>query len=207
MFSVFHGPIQLVSHQLHVQTTVIRASDDFWMLRCRKIARPHVQVKMHKTHQVRTTFGSWDVEKVHAVVARSMFRSQNIKNTTCSDHFWFRVAGARNCQPCPKSAKMWGFFLHFQQRIYVNSMVIRRLFHGLHLNKGHLHRIFHYIPTINIITYGIVSKPGVFWNLPKSCYRLFFFNILVFWGRYCIGSASCKPSWMKGRRSFYCPRY
>ena len=36
----------------------------------------HFEVKMHKTHQVRTTFGSCDVEKVHAVVARSTFPSQ-----------------------------------------------------------------------------------------------------------------------------------
>ena len=48
----------------------------------------HFQVKMYKTHQVRTTFGSWDVEKVHAVVARSTFRSQNVENTRGSDHFW-----------------------------------------------------------------------------------------------------------------------
>ena len=48
----------------------------------------HFQVKMYKTHQVRTTFGSWDVEKVHAVVARSTFRSGNVQNTPCSDHFW-----------------------------------------------------------------------------------------------------------------------
>ena len=48
----------------------------------------HFQVKMYKAHQVRTTFGSWDVEKVHAVVARSTFRSQNVKNTRGSDHFW-----------------------------------------------------------------------------------------------------------------------
>ena len=27
-------------------------------------------------------------EKVHAVVARSTFRSQNVKNTPASDHFW-----------------------------------------------------------------------------------------------------------------------
>ena len=27
-------------------------------------------------------------EKLHAVVARSTFPSQNVKNTTCSDHFW-----------------------------------------------------------------------------------------------------------------------
>ena len=48
----------------------------------------HVQVKMYKTHQVRTTFGSWDVEKVHAVLARSTFGSQSVQNTPGSDHFW-----------------------------------------------------------------------------------------------------------------------
>ena len=36
----------------------------------------HFQVKMYKTHQCRTTFGSCDVEKVHAAVARSTFPSQ-----------------------------------------------------------------------------------------------------------------------------------
>ena len=48
----------------------------------------HFQVKMYKTPQLRTTFGSWDVEKVHAVVARSTFRSQKCKKLTVSDHFW-----------------------------------------------------------------------------------------------------------------------
>ena len=48
----------------------------------------HLQVKMLKTPGVRTTFGSCDVEKVHAVVARSTFPSQNAQNTTCSRHFW-----------------------------------------------------------------------------------------------------------------------
>ena len=48
----------------------------------------HFEVKMHKTLQVRTTFGSCDVEKVHAVVARSTFRSQNVQSTSVSDHFW-----------------------------------------------------------------------------------------------------------------------
>ena len=48
----------------------------------------HFEVKMYKTHHSRTTFGSWDVEKVHAVVARSTFRSQNVQNTPLSDHFW-----------------------------------------------------------------------------------------------------------------------
>ena len=48
----------------------------------------HFQVKMYKTPHVRATFGSSDVEKVHAVVARSTFRSQNVQNTRGSDHFW-----------------------------------------------------------------------------------------------------------------------
>ena len=48
----------------------------------------HFQVKMYKTQHVRATFGGSDVEKVHAVVARSTFPSQNVQNTTCSRHFW-----------------------------------------------------------------------------------------------------------------------
>ena len=48
----------------------------------------HFEVKMLKTPHVRSTFGSCDVEKVHAVVARSTFRSQNVENTRGSDHFW-----------------------------------------------------------------------------------------------------------------------
>ena len=48
----------------------------------------HLQVKMYKTHHCRTTFGRCDVEKVHAVVARSTFPSQNVQNTPFSDHFW-----------------------------------------------------------------------------------------------------------------------
>ena len=48
----------------------------------------HFEVKMHKTPQLRSTFRSWDVEKVHTVVARSTCRSQNVQNTSCLDHFW-----------------------------------------------------------------------------------------------------------------------
>ena len=40
----------------------------------------HSEVKMHKTHHFRTSLGSGDVKKVHAVVARSTFGSENVKN-------------------------------------------------------------------------------------------------------------------------------
>ena len=59
------------------------------MKKCTPLWREaHFQVKMDKTLEERNTFGSWDVEKVHAVVARSTFWSQNVQNTPWSDHFW-----------------------------------------------------------------------------------------------------------------------
>ena len=48
----------------------------------------HFEVKSVKNWRSRTTFGSWDVKKVHAVVARSTFPSQNVQNTSAPDHFW-----------------------------------------------------------------------------------------------------------------------
>ena len=61
------------------------------MKSCRLLWREgHVQVKMYKTNQSRTTFGSWDVEKAHAVV----------QNTPFSDHFW--------TLSCRKSARRCG---------------------------------------------------------------------------------------------------
>jgi len=89
----------------------------------------HFQVKMYKTHHSRTTFGSCDVEKVDAVVARSIFPSQKCKKltgtrntfggsdvekvhavvlktpgvrTTFGDSKTLRVAGARDFAPCQK---------------------------------------------------------------------------------------------------------
>ena len=48
----------------------------------------HFEVKMYKTPHVRATFGGSDVEKVHAVVARSTFRSENVQSTRGPVHFW-----------------------------------------------------------------------------------------------------------------------
>ena len=49
---------------------------------------------------------------MHAVVARSTFRSQNVKKTMFGPllgvQMSFRVAGARDCAPCQKSAQHWG---------------------------------------------------------------------------------------------------
>ena len=71
----------------------------------------HFEVKMYKTHHSRTTFGSWDVKKVHAVVARSTFRSQNVQSTPLSDHFSklrCRKSARRCGARCQKSARRCG---------------------------------------------------------------------------------------------------
>ena len=47
----------------------------------------HFEVKMLKNWRSQTTFWSWDVEKLHAAVARSTFSSENVQNTAFSDHF------------------------------------------------------------------------------------------------------------------------
>ena len=59
----------------------------------------HFEVKMYKTRQLRTTFRSYDVEKLHAAVARSTFSSENVQNTSAPDHFlpFRRRKIARRC--------------------------------------------------------------------------------------------------------------
>ena len=56
----------------------------------------HFEVKSVKARRSRTSFGSWDVEKVHAVVG---FGSQNVQSTPSLEHFWKLRCGksARRC--------------------------------------------------------------------------------------------------------------
>ena len=119
----------------------------------------HFQVKMYKTHHSRTTFGSGDVEKVHAVVARSTFPSQNVQNTSASDHFWklrcqksARRCGAKHISKskCTKHRSSGPFLevqmskkctplwreAHFQVKMY-KTPGVRTTFGGCHVEKVH----------------------------------------------------------------------
>ena len=67
--------------------------DHFWKLRCRKSARRCGAKHISKSKCTKHTRSGplLEVEmskKVHAVVARSTFPSQNVQNTPFSDHFW-----------------------------------------------------------------------------------------------------------------------
>ena len=69
----------------------------------------HFEVKMLKAPHAGTTFGSWDVEKVHAVVARSTFPSQNVKSTTCSCRFAWQAQGIVHLLKSEQNVRVWGF--------------------------------------------------------------------------------------------------
>ena len=69
-----------------------RGADHSWKLRCRKSARrcgaKHISKSKCTKHTILGRLLEVDVEKVHAVVARSTFPSQNAQNTPFSDDFW-----------------------------------------------------------------------------------------------------------------------
>ena len=73
----------------------------------------HLEVKMLKTPGVRTTFGSSDLEKVHAVVARSTFWSQNEKTLGVRTTFGGSDVVSRGRSTrlwmLSKVSKTWGF--------------------------------------------------------------------------------------------------
>ena len=104
----------------NVQST--SAPEHFSKLRCRKRAcrcgAKHIsKSKCSKDNM----FGrSLDVEKVHAVVVQSTFRSQNVKSTTCLDHFWTFRCGfgwqAHGIAHLVKSEQNVRVLLHFQIR-------------------------------------------------------------------------------------------
>ena len=93
----------------------------------------HFQVKMYKTHHSWTTFGSWDVEKVHADVVRSTLRCGTSARRCGAKHVSkskvsktdglgalldvqmpFCVAGARNSAPSQKVSQNMRVLSHFQ---------------------------------------------------------------------------------------------
>ena len=86
------------------------------------------QVKMYKTHQLRTTFGSWDVKKVHAVVVRSTFPSQNVQNTPSFGPL-LEVEMSKKCTP------LWRE-VHFEVKM-LKTLGVRTTFGSWDVEKVH----------------------------------------------------------------------
>ena len=62
-------------------------SDERWQIALRCGAKRIWKSKYEQLQQVRSTFGSWGVQKMHLVVAWSIFWSQTVQSTPASDHF------------------------------------------------------------------------------------------------------------------------
>ena len=116
----------------------------------------HFQVKMYKTPQLRTTYGSCDVEKVHAVVARSTFPSQNVQNTSAPDHSGplLEVAMSKKCMPLWREA-------HFQVKMYKTPQ-LRTTFGSCDVEKVHAVVARSTFPSQNVQN---TSAPDRFWKL------------------------------------------
>ena len=72
------------------------------------------EVKMYKTRHVRTTFGSWDVEKSARRCGAKHISKSKVQKTVgygalLDVQMSFHVAGARDCAPCQKWAKRESF--------------------------------------------------------------------------------------------------
>ena len=108
-------------------------------------AEPASQMRDEKLHAVaarsafRTTFGSWDVEKVHAVVARSTFRSENVQNNT--KHYMFApllaVQMSKKCTPLWREE-------HFEVKMY-KALGVRTTFGGSDVASPLRFTTLHYV--------------------------------------------------------------
>ena len=91
---------------------------------------------MYKAPHVRATFGGSDLEKVHAVVARSTFPSQNVQSTILGP--LLEVEMSKKCTPLWREA-------HFEVKMY-KTLGVRTTFGGsdvASLRFGSLHYTIH----------------------------------------------------------------
>ena len=153
----------------------------------------HFEVKMYKTHQHRTTFWSWDVEKLHAAVARSTCSSENVQNMSGSDHFlklrcwkiarrcgekhifkWkctkhvsfgplFEVEMLKNCTPLWREA-------HFQVKMY-KTLHSRSTFRSYNVEKLHAAVARSTFPTQNLKKLTVSDHFLKFrsWKIARRC--------------------------------------
>ena len=89
----------------------------------------HFEVKMYKTPHCRTTFGNCDVEKVHAVVARS----KHISKWKCTKHT--RCGPLLAVEMSKKCTPLWGE-AHFEVKM-LKTLGVRTTFGNSDVEKVH----------------------------------------------------------------------
>ena len=98
---------------------VISKSHPLWQVHAESHLTRNLKIPPPLASTVRTTFGSCDVEKVHAVAARSTFWSQNVRSTPGPDHFWKLR--------CRKSARRCGAKHSWRSIVYGSWFTIHSL--------------------------------------------------------------------------------
>ena len=121
----------------------------------------HFEVKKYKTPHVRTTLGSWDVEKVYAVVARSTFPSQKCKKLRGTEHFWtFRCRFAWQAQGIvhllKREQNLRVLYILNYNRHYTTLHDTTRLVQ-LHLHYSPLHYITLHSTTLHHTTLNYIT--------------------------------------------------
>ena len=132
------------------------ASDHFWKLRCRKSARrcgaKHISKSKCTKHYMLGPLLEVDVEKVHAVVARSTFPSQNVQKTPFSDHFWkFRCRkSARCCGAKHISKSKCTKHYMFAPLLEVRMLKSARRFGAKHISKSKCTKHHMFAPLLEV---------------------------------------------------------
>ena len=129
----------------------------------------HFEVKSVKNLRSRTTFWSSDVKKLHAVVARSTFRSQKCKKLRVSDHF--EVASLQ--YTTLHDIALHYTTLHYTPQHYNYNYTTTLHYTPLHsttLNYTTLHYITHYYTPLHYITLHYTNLPLHFTTLHYTDY-------------------------------------
>ena len=91
-----------------VRSHVVRGEIKICTLLCRQA---HFEVEMYKIRQVRSSFWSSDVEKLHGAVAKSTFWSENVQNASGSV---LEVLMSKNCTLLLAKILKWKCTKHFR---------------------------------------------------------------------------------------------
>ena len=87
--------------------------------------KARIEVKMQKARQLLSTGRNWDVEKVHAVVAQSKIRMQNVQNTPFPEHFCkLRCSNSGCCCGAKHTSKCTGekhFEINMQKHLHIRT--------------------------------------------------------------------------------------
>ena len=114
--------------------------------------------------RVRSQLARWDMKKVHAVVARSTFPSQNGQNTRGADHFWKLR--------CRKSARRCGAKHILEGKMHKNTPFSEALFGSWDVEKSARRCGARHISKWKCTKHTILGALFGSWDVEKSARRL-----------------------------------